>query len=305
VGPDEVEKARMAIGEPCRSGLLVAVMGVVLGAAIVVTSVVAAFVAFRDLAPRLERVGVGGTVLADSRNRFTALREVTYGLELEVTEPGQSPSRFRVTGTADGSSPVAAGTVVVSNEESSDRRVRFYRQGGQLLLQGDDTDLPQVWRVVDPLDAIRAGVDGRSGPLALALQRPTSFADLLLSVDVVEVVGAERLVTGRMTTRYHAHVSVDALLTNLGSPQDGEAFRLFTQDNGGNDLDLDAWVDDDGDLRGLAIDGTLGSRSYSLRLDLDHSGDSMLMVTPTTATPLDVRDLDDFLAPADATQTSP
>jgi hypothetical protein len=55
----------------------------------------------------------------------------------------------------------------------------------------------------------------------------------------------------------------------------------------------------------LAIDGTLGIRSYSLRLDLDHSSDSMLMITPTTATPLDVRDLDDFLAPADAAQTSP
>ncbi len=223
-------------------------------------------------------------------------------------QPGRA-SGFTVHGAVDQTSTVTTGTVQSSSDPpDSGGHLRFLVEDHRLFLVRETETEPATWQEVDLLDALRAQDDNDGRLLALAVQRPTALAALLLGVDSAERVGQERLDSGVAVTQYRAHVSFEAALNKMASSIDADVLRVVTQRLDGDQVDLDAWIDGNRRLRALAFTGTLdGGRDYSLRLDFRTFGDPGPTTLPTQTTVIDVNSLDDLirLSQSGSEQSSP
>jgi hypothetical protein len=240
-------------------------------------------------------------VVKQSLRRLASPHSVTYDVSLRVDGLPDRPSAFTVHGAADQVTTMTTGTVQVAGTVSDEGHLRFFVAGRRLFLAHDVEGGPLNWQEVDLLDALRSQDDNDGRLLALAVQRPSALAALLLGVDHAERLGRGTLESGAVVTGYRAHVSFDAALGRVASAADGDLLRVVTDRLDGDQTDLDVWIDRNGTLRSLAFVGTIdGGTDYSLRLDFrtfefavfDHTVPSTL---PTQTTVIDLDSLDDLI----------
>jgi hypothetical protein len=234
-------------------------------------------------------------VLRQSLRRLTGTAGLTYDMQLQVRDGQGEGSDFSVAGSADGPSPVTTGTVQLSDSKpAAGRSLRFVLSGRRLFLVQEGPEGDPEWREVDLVAALRSEADSGTRLLALAVQRPTELAAILLGVRSARELGSDNL-DDEITTRYQARVSFPTALSRLDPTADPDVLKIVTDRIDGDEIDLDAWVDGSRQLRALALGGTLDGRwDYTLQLKINSLDARAPTTLPNRSTAVDVADLSDL-----------
>jgi hypothetical protein len=151
----------------------------------------------------------------------------------------------------------------------------------------------KTWVRLDLEQAAKsAGVD-LNGMLAQAAQNPADVLDMLKAAGSVQTVGTET-VDGAQTTHYKATIDLAKAAGTVGGPAQ-QAVQSLIDQGGPSTIPAEVWIGDDGLVRKLTVDETVGSgndtASVHLNLGLSDYGTAVNVTAPPSDDTLDATGL--------------
>jgi hypothetical protein len=137
-----------------------------------------------------------------------------------------------------------------------------------------------------------AGVD-LNAMIAQAAQNPADVLDMLKAAGSVETVGTET-VDGAQTTHYTATIDLAKAAGTVGGPAQ-QAVQSMIDQGGPSTIPADVWIGDDGLVRKLTVDETVGTgndtANVRVNLGLSDYGTAVNVTAPPSDDTLDATGL--------------